>query len=167
LARTPVFFGEHDLLIDEKNRLLIPAQIRKRIDPEVDGKSLFIILRSFEDGFIPWMYPEVFFMNLVNEYAPAGLNPTKEQREHARRMLAMSDELEWDSQGRVVLPAKILGPAKLGTAVTLIGVNEHLELWNRQRWASYRQELISKGDGVEGWPQHPQKIANAENNDGA
>ncbi|MGA2439970.1 MAG: hypothetical protein ABSH08_03360 [Tepidisphaeraceae bacterium] len=154
MRRTPVFFGEHDLQIDDKNRLLIPSQIRKKIDPELDGKSLFVTLKRFEDGFIPWLYPEVFFMGLVNQQAPPGLTPSLEQLQYTHRTLSMADELEWDSQGRVVLPAKILSRAELGTVVTLIGANEHLELWNRAKWTAYREKLISRSVEIQGWAQN-------------
>ena len=60
LRRTPIFVGEHDLIIDDKNRLLIPAQFRKKIVPEVHGSSLFVTLKKMspEYGFIPWFYLE-------------------------------------------------------------------------------------------------------------
>ncbi|MGD0389530.1 MAG: hypothetical protein ABSC42_11300 [Tepidisphaeraceae bacterium] len=153
LRRPPFFFGEHDLLIDDKNRLLIPAQIRKNIDPDSHGKSLFVILKRYENGFIPWFYPEVFYMHLVIKQDPTRLTPSTEQLEHTHRTLSMADRLEWDSQGRIVLPAKILSRAELGTVVTLIGAKEHLELWNRAKWTAYQETLISKSDEIDGWAQ--------------
>jgi MraZ protein len=135
----PVFFGEHDLAIDDKNRLLIPAQIRKKIDPEVDGRSLFVTLKRNNHGMIPWFYPEAFFMGLVKQGAPAVLAPDEQQLKFTYETLSIADELEWDNQGRVVLSEKILGRANLGKEVTLVGANEHLELWNRTAWVAFRE----------------------------
>jgi DNA-binding transcriptional regulator/RsmH inhibitor MraZ len=47
--------------------------------------------------------------------------------------------LEWDNQGRVVLSEKVLSRARLGKEVTLVGANEHLELWNRSAWVDFRE----------------------------
>jgi len=92
-------------------------------------------------------------MGLVNQQAPPGLTPSNEQLEYTHRTLSMGDELEWDSQGRVVLPAKLLSRAKLGTEVTLIGANEHLELWNRAKWTAHQDALISKSAAIDVWAQ--------------
>ena len=162
MRRAPFFFGEHDLLIDDKNRLLIPAQIRKSIDPELHGKSLFVTLKRFEDRFIPWFYPEVYYMRLVNKHAPARLAPTQEQLQHTHRTLSMSAELEWDSQGRVVLPEKLLDDAELGKVVTLIGAKDHLELWDRAKWTDYKQTLMSKSAEIDGWAQKSLGQPNSE-----
>lgn len=155
----PCFSGQHELVIDDKARLLIPAQVRKKINPEVDGKLLFAILKRTEHGFIPWFFPEAFFMDLMKQHAPPVLSPTKEQLKFRHRILSLSEELEWDAQGRVVLPEKILGPAGLGKGmeVTLTGAYEHLELWSRARWNSYREaELMAEEDGIEELDKGPQ-----------
>jgi MraZ protein len=158
LRRAPIFVGEHDLVIDDKNRLLIPAQFRKKIDPEVHGSLLFVTLKKFPDhGFIPWFYSEEFFHTLVSKYSPPVLTPRREQLKYTHRTLSMADELEWDSQGRVVLPPKILAPAGLGSErcreVTLIGAKDHFELWRRPQWVEYRTKLIDDSDEIENWAQ--------------
>ena len=158
LQRTLLFAGKHDLLIDDKNRLLIPSQFRKKIDPDVDGKSLFVNLKLvklnvLENVFIPWIYPEAFYRNMVNRQAPPVLEPSEEQQEYSRFNQGMGAELEWDNQGRVVLPEDILGTAALGKVVTLVGAQEHLELWNRAKWTAYRERLIANADAIKAWAQ--------------
>jgi len=159
LRRTPIFVGEHDLIIDDKNRLLIPAQFRKKIVPEVHGSSLFVTLKKMspEYGFIPWFYSEGFFCELVDKHAPPVLTPGKKQLKYTHRTMSMADEIEWDSQGRVVLPPKVLFEAKLGgelcREVTLIGAKDHFELWKRSQWIEYRTTLIDESDEIEDWAQ--------------
>jgi DNA-binding transcriptional regulator/RsmH inhibitor MraZ len=41
-VRTTVLYGEFELAIDEKNRLLVPAEVRRALDPERDGEAFFI-----------------------------------------------------------------------------------------------------------------------------
>lgn len=166
LRRRPIFVGEHELTIDDKNRLLIPAQFRKKIDPERDGTLLFVTLKKIPDiGFIPWFYAEDFFRRLVNKHAPPELTPDAKQLKYTHRTLSMADEIEWDSQGRVVLPEKILKPAGLGKEVkevTLIGAKDHMELWHRSKWQIYREKLIEQSDEIEGWAQSELGTAEAE-----
>jgi MraZ protein len=158
LRRTPIFVGEHDLIIDDKNRLLIPAQFRKKIVPEIHGSLLFVTLKKLPDyGFIPWFYSEDFFRRLVNKHSPPVLTPGRDQLKYTHRTLSLADELEWDSQGRVVLPPKILSPAELGgercREVTLIGAKDHFELWKRPQWIEYRTKLFEESDDIENWAQ--------------
>ena len=41
--RPLLLFGEYELTIDEKNRLLIPSEIRKQLDPERIGMSISVV----------------------------------------------------------------------------------------------------------------------------
>ena len=50
-----VFRGSYDLSMDDKHRVLIPLDIRKRIDSERDGNA-FIAIEGI-DGRL-WLYPE-------------------------------------------------------------------------------------------------------------
>jgi MraZ protein len=165
--RNPIFVGEHDLIIDEKNRLLIPAQFRKKIVPEVDGSMLFITLKMTDYGFVPWFYAEGFFRRLIEKHSPAVLTPDDEQLDYTHRIISMADELEWDSQGRVVLPPKILVPAELGVErcreVTLIGAKDHFELWKRPNWQARRKSLIEQSAKIDKWAQKTQRAAQQGN----
>ena len=167
MDRNPIFVGEHDLIIDEKNRLLIPAQFRKKIVPEVDGSMLFITLKMTDYGFVPWFYAEGFFRRLIEKHSPAVLTPDDEQLDYTHRIISMADELEWDSQGRVVLPPKILVPAELGVErcreVTLIGAKDHFELWKRPNWQARRKSLIEQSAKIDKWAQKTQRAAQQGN----
>ena len=39
-----------------------------------------------------------------------------------------------DRQGRVILPTHLLHYAKLGREVVVIGIHDHLEIWDRAAW---------------------------------
>jgi MraZ protein len=145
--RIPFFFGEHELTVDVKNRLLIPSQVRKNLDPETDGTSFFVTLK----GSIPWFYPRGFYKQLLNLQIAPNLLPSEPLQKYTHLKLALADELEWDNQGRVVLPPNILSRAELGKDVTLIGSKDHLELWNRKRWLDRKKQLIAESEAIEEW----------------
>jgi len=150
LKRSPFFLGSHDLILDAKNRLSIPAQIRKNFDPTDDG-SLFITLKDS----VPWLYTLGHFRRLVKKQLTPGLMPSELQKKYTYLTLSLGAEVECDSQGRVVLPEGILNRAGLGKnearEVTLVGVNDHLELFGRAKWIELRDKVIAQGEVIELW----------------
>jgi len=129
--------GEHDLDIDEKNRLLIPSDLRKSMDEVCDGKTLFIVLGRNKR---PWLYPEFAYLEFVNQ-RKTDITPGDAELDFAHMMFALAEKRDWDSQGRIVLHEKWLSRTKTGKEVTLIGSGNHMELWNRADWNTRREKL--------------------------
>ena len=50
------------------------------------------------------------------------------------------DVLSFDKQGRVRLPAELARLAAVQKEIVLVGVREHLEIWDRTRWEEYLSE---------------------------
>jgi MraZ protein len=57
---------------------------------------------------------------------------------------SMASKVDWDKQGRILVPDKYRVRTNLSREVTLVGVRDHLELWNRPDWATRMAELESK-----------------------
>jgi MraZ protein len=55
---------------------------------------------------------------------------------------------ELDKQGRMVLPAPLLTAAGLGREVTVAGVYDHLEIWDRAAWREHLQEVEGSAEHV-------------------
>ena len=51
--------------------------------------------------------------------------------------------LETDKQGRVLLPSSLREHADLNEDVTVVGVGDHLEVWNSQNWDTEMQTVIA------------------------
>ena len=66
-------------------------------------------------------------------------------------MVSLGAEVECDAQGRVVLPEDIMNRANLGREITLVGVQDHLELFTRSRWAEFREKLYASSNVLEAW----------------
>ncbi len=135
-----VLFGEHELTIDDKNRMLVPSEVRKQIDPERDGEAFFLVLGTDAR---PWLYPERYYEALVSR-DPNELTPHEDSLAYDRMNLGMASRIEWDKQGRVLLPDKFLKRSGMGKEVTLLGVRDHLELWNRSDWEVERETLAAR-----------------------
>lgn len=138
--RHALLYGEFELTIDDKNRLLIPSEIRKGLDPERDGEALFL-----QEGVRPqpWLYPAKYYENVVSQ-VPSELMPVDDMVAFDQLSFALASRLEWDKQGRVLMPLKTLKRCGIGSEVTLIGARDHLELWNRAEWEQHREQLLSR-----------------------
>ena len=140
----PFFYGETDLLIDAKHRLILPADARKAIMPQ-HGEELFVIVGSNR---VPWMYPDKYYEFLVSRTMPE-VTPDDDLVAFAQLKYAMAFRVKWDAQGRMVLPDKLLRLTGTLTEVTLLGCQDHLELWNRSAWEQRREFLWKNRDDVE------------------
>ena len=132
-----ILFGEHELTIDDKNRMLVPAEIRKSLTPDRDGEAFFVVIGR---NHRPWFYPERYYEHLVSQ-RQQGLTPDEDALAFDQYYFAMVSRVEWDKQGRMLLPEKTLRRTGIGKVVTLIGVREHCELWNRADWEARFEEL--------------------------
>ncbi len=136
--------GEYELTIDDKNRLLIPAEVRRSIVPERDGDAFYLIVGVNR---LLWLYPELNYEQLVSTASPE-LVPDADSLSYDQLNFAMASRIEWDKQGRVLLPEKMLKRTGLEREITLIGAGNHLELWNRPAWEQHREELFQKSPEI-------------------
>jgi MraZ protein len=136
--------GEYEVNIDDKFRLNIPAEIRKRIIPERDGKGFYIVPGLNKK---PWLYAECHYENMVGLDEPV-LLPEDDQLEYDQYNFALTTLLELDPQGRLAIPARTFRRMEMSREITLIGVKDHLEIWNRAEWEQKREELIGRSAEV-------------------
>ena len=139
-----LLIGEYELSIDDKNRLLIPSDIRRMIDPERDGKAFYLVLGYNRR---PWLYPERYYEDMVFQEQPE-ITPGEEQLAFDHVNFALASKIEWDTQGRLLIPEKTLRRTELKKEVTLIGARDHLEIWNRADWESWREELVKRSPEI-------------------
>src|SRR4051812_14442314 len=140
----PLLFGEYELTIDEKNRLPIPSAVRKMISPETDGEAFFMVVGINRR---PWLYSKRYYEELVMQ-VPAEMTPGEDRLAFDQLNFAMTSLLEWDAQGRVLIPEKTLKRTGLNKEVTLFGSRDHLEIWNRGDWEARREELEAQSSEI-------------------
>jgi MraZ protein len=128
------FRGHYEHSLDSKDRLTVPARFRTALS---DG----VVLAAGLDPCVE-IYP-------TNEYARfeqqvlGGLNPlTRSGRMMRRRFHAHSHDETLDSAGRVRIPKHLIQHAGLeeGPCV-VIGVADHLEVWNIAAWSEHEAEI--------------------------
>ncbi len=135
-----ILHGEYELTIDDKNRLLIPSDVRHSLSPERDGTRFFLIIGANRK---PWLYPEKSFERLVSDAAEE-LSPDADEQAFDQMFFAMASVIEPDKQGRLLLPEKTLRRTNTGKEVTLIGARNRLEIWNRAEWEQQFEENFAR-----------------------
>ena len=133
-------FGEYELTIDSKHRLIVPSEIKKLLSPDVEGAAFFLIVGQNRK---PWLYPENYWNELAAQLQQQ-IAPDEDLLEFEQMQFARARRLEWDKAGRILLPEKTLRRTSTGNDVTMIGVRDHLEIWNRQEWDAREEDLTRR-----------------------
>ena len=132
--------GEYEHALDDKSRLFVSNKLRSQIDAEEHGSSFYLVLGA--NGIL-CLYPEKYFQQIALAGAPGTAAPD-EAVTFERLSFALATKVELDRQGRLLLTEKLRRRAKLGNNLTLVGIRDHIELWNTQDWEKYLGDNISQ-----------------------
>jgi len=120
-----MFFGEFEYKIDEKGRVPIPPKFRGVLREGV-------VLTPGLDKCIN-AYPLSEWKKVADALATGTVSPAKLRRLN-RAIFATAFSLDVDRQGRIVLPAPLRQYALIEGDVIIAGVNNYLELWDKELW---------------------------------
>jgi len=140
--------GEYEHAIDEKNRLFISNKLRCQIDVQEHGSDFYLMTGA--NGIL-CLYPQKYFQQIALAGAPRSGAPD-ETVTFERMTFALASRVELDRQGRLLISEKIRKRANLGTTLTLVGVRDHIEIWNSADWEQYLSDNMD---------QYQQQIAQA------
>ena len=131
--------GEHDVTLDEKGRIMIPAKLRSQIA----GNVLWVTKAPDQNL---WLYtPEEW--EKVSANVMSNLSPFSSQaREVLRNFITPAQELEIDKVGRILIPPSLKAYAQLKKEVRVSGAIKFIELWDVEIYASHMQESKERGD---------------------
>ncbi|RKY24171.1 MAG: hypothetical protein DRP62_04325 [Planctomycetota bacterium] len=132
--------GEYEHTIDSKSRVLISNKLRNQIDADEHGSNFYLVLGS--NGIL-CLYPEKYFEQIALAAAPNATAPD-ETVAFERISFALASKVELDNQGRLLLNEKLRKRAGLKEHVTLIGVRDHIELWNSNNWEQYLADNMAQ-----------------------
>jgi MraZ protein len=133
--------GTYPRTLDEKKRLVFPKRVREQLrEPE----RLFV---SPGPDQCLWLYAQENLERLAEklDQAPAA---DAEARVFRRLYFAQTEAVDVDRNGRILIPDRLVQFAGLAHEVVLIGVRDHLELWDAPRWQQYLAQHAPRFDAV-------------------
>ena len=128
--------GEFEHNIDDKGRLIIPMRLRAELLDEV------FITRGF-DGCL-FVYPLQTWKEMATHLKQ--LPTTLPEARYVSRLLFAGNETTLDKQGRISIspPLREHADIQLGSEVVVVGVNNRIELWSKDRWRQVTAMLETK-----------------------
>ena len=128
-----MFMGSYSHSLDPKGRLIIPAKIREELGEE------FIMTRGQDNCLTA--YPMAEWKRLLDaiERLPKFTNEAATRMRRAT--FGNGTVIEVDKQGRILIPAGLRKTAGLTKDVTLVGVDNHLEIWDSEKWDAYNESV--------------------------
>lgn len=123
------FTGNSDAKADSKGRVFLPAAFRKIL--LAAGEEGLILRRDvFQQCLV--LYPHSVWNKMVDSITEHTNPFDRRGRDNLRRFVADSDSLSLDSDGRILIPKRYLEAAGITSEVRFIGMDNTIELWNRQ-----------------------------------
>ncbi len=126
--------GTFSRAIDEKLRVAIPKPLRDAFSKSSAAKNVAYVAPG-TDGSLA-LYAEESLAELAKRLAQSSPG-AQEVRAFSRLFYARAQAVEIDGQGRVRIPSELAQLAGLEKEAVLVGVQDHLELWEPRRWAEY------------------------------
>ncbi|MBI3495522.1 division/cell wall cluster transcriptional repressor MraZ, partial [Candidatus Berkelbacteria bacterium] len=133
--------GEFEHTIDGKGRLAMPYRFRREL-----GKGA-VITRGDDINLV--VYPRAEWEKLAQKLAAIPMANPK-GRAFARFMLSGAIEVDFDRQGRALIPQFLREYAGISTEAVVIGMYNKIEVWQGSRWeklkktaTSSREELLT------------------------
>jgi MraZ protein len=134
-----MLIGEYRHVIDDKNRLSLPAKFRKETGRKVvitsglDSCLFIFTIKSWE--------------NITERLSSSDSSMlSADNRSFNRYLLGGAVEIDVDALGRMLIPDYLLKRAQLGRNVVIVGVRGRAEIWAESRWDAYRAEIEGKAD---------------------
>ncbi len=137
------FKGSDIYAVDAKGRVSIPAKMRRHLNPE--ARQTFVVSRGLEKCL--YAYPLDEWNKL--EISIRSLHQSNDRDRFFLRMLMQwSEEITMDAQSRLLIPHALLDFAEIKNEVYIVGVLDHIELWNTQNFKRYMESMKKSYESV-------------------
>ncbi len=137
------FTGEYINLIDQKNRLSIPAKFRNSLSASND--RTFVLTKGFDKCLLLYPLDE---WQIVEEQLSSLSSIKNKNRNFIRTITRHANYVRYDSQGRIAIPELLLNYANINREILVIGVVKKIELWDQSTLNNYenKKQFLSDED---------------------
>lgn len=126
-----MFFGQKEVLIDEKSRLVLPANYRGEF-PNGQVYATFGLDDCID------IYSEKTYQEKRAEIRKLS-DYDKVSRDFKRTFASNTFPLALDTHNRILLPKPLLEKKKIGKKVRVVGNRDHLEIWDSETFGEYEK----------------------------
>ena len=123
------FTGNIDAKVDEKGRVFVPSSFRKILQRE-EGQGLILRRDIFQRCLI--LYPQQVWNEQVDAITARTNMFDRNGRNALRQFVAGAEAVTLDSGGRILIPKRYLEEACIKNDVRFIGMDNTIEVWNKQ-----------------------------------
>ncbi|MDC0472587.1 division/cell wall cluster transcriptional repressor MraZ [Pelagibacteraceae bacterium] len=120
-----MFLSSYENKLDKKRRVSVPATFRSHLSSL--GYNGFVAYPSFNHAAL-----DGCSQDRIEKLSKTidSLNPFEEQRDYfATSVLSESVSLQFDTEGRVSLPEKLLKHAKIKNNILFVGLGKTFQIW--------------------------------------
>lgn len=124
------FLGTYNHNIDSKNRLSLPTKFVNKLGKSIiisKGYDCCLEIRTIEE-----------FQKFSNKLMSLAQNK-KNSRIVIRQLLANAADIEIDKAKRILIPSILLKEANISKDVTLIGVGNKIEIWDKAKYDEFKK----------------------------
>lgn len=124
--------GSFQRALDDKQRFALPRNWR---DAMAAAEGSFLYLTPGTDGCLS-LYTEETLLALsrqLEHHSPASIDV----RSFSRMFYARASQVEIDRQGRIRIPSELVTLASIGAEIMLLGVRDHVEIWQPELWRAF------------------------------
>ena len=126
-----MLYGGYQHTVDKKGRVAIPAKLRDEL-----GES-FMICRGIYGKRCICVYSLKEWDRLVEKI---GNLPSAKSSVVKRFLYDGAFNVEFDSQGRILIPSVLREYAQLDTSDHITGMDTNLEIWNTELWNAENEQ---------------------------
>ena len=140
------FTGNSDAKTDAKGRVFLPSAFRKILATAGD-EGLILRKDVFQQCLV--LYPISVWNSMVDSITEHTSPFDRRGRENLRRFVAGSESVSLDGDGRILIPRRYLEAAGITSDVRFIGMDNTIEIWNRQMANDMMSDEAAFADSLE------------------
>ena len=134
-----MFIGEYSHNLDDKGRVAVPAKFRATL------KGGAVVTRGLDSCL--FLYTKKEWQELAGKLAKLPISKAN-TRAFARLMLAGAMDVDFDNQGRIMLPEYLRKFAGLKKNLIIAGLYDRLEIWDEAAWNKYKKGTEKKSADI-------------------
>ncbi|MCK4909127.1 MAG: hypothetical protein KAS70_04445 [Planctomycetes bacterium] len=139
-----MFVGQHHHTLDAKKRIVIPSKFRLSFTPEEREEGIYVNLTTAKHTGTPLsylnLYPPTAWTTLLERIGKIAESSEKAAW-YLRKLASDTEFCRIDPQWRVLIPARLIKGSELKRDIMIVGGNDHIEIWNIEKWQQIGQWL--------------------------